>query len=118
MKRYYYQGEMRTVKEIATIARMDYRLLINRLYMGYPVEEAVTDNPLRESVKGFFDASMWEDWVDKSTDEVYTVYWRWCIKESFDPESKLAFVKSMKNVYPWLTVKPSNGVRFIREKEV
>lgn len=114
MKRYYYRDEWHTVKEIADMTGVDYKKLLQRLYNGYDVEQAVTENPLRESVMAFFHASHWEDWIDMTSDAVYTIYWQWCIRHDHNPESKNVFMKSLKKSYSRLTTVPKNGKRYIR----
>lgn len=118
MKRYYYRDNWYTVKEIASMTGVEYVRLLQRLYNGYSIEQAVTDNPLRESVLEFFQASHWEDWVDETSDAVYTIYWQWCVKHGHNPECKNVFMKSVRQCYPQLTTVPNRGKRYIREVNI
>lgn len=115
MKRYYYRDAWMSVKEISEMTGVDYKKLLQRLYNGYPIEQAVMENPIRESVLNFFDASHWEDWLDATSDSVYVIYWQWCIRNGHSPESKIVFMRSLIQAHPQLTTVPKNGKRYIRE---
>ena len=73
--------------------------------------------PTVTSVDDFIEASDWEDWINKSTQEVYVIYWKWCIKEEFSPVDKISFMKRVLSEYPELKSSPMKGKRYFRRVE-
>lgn len=63
------------------------------------------------SVDEFIEASDWKDWINQYTEDVYTIYWQWCIKESLDPQNKIVFMRRILDEYPDLRSVPYKGKR-------
>ena len=68
-------------------------------------------DPKFTSIDKFIEASDWNDWVDQYTQDVYLIYWRWCLKEGFEPESKVMFMRRVLEEYPDLKSIPYHGKR-------
>ena len=71
--------------------------------------------PTITTVDDFIEASDWEDWIDKPTQEVYEIYWRWCIKEETTPVDKITFMKQILSECPDLKSSPMKGKRYFRK---
>jgi hypothetical protein len=71
-------------------------------------------NPVLTSVDDFIEASDWNDWIDEYTQDVYTIYWRWCIKEELQPETKVVFMRRVLAEYSELKSVPYKGKRRFR----
>ena len=109
-----------TVNELSEITGIAAPTIRKRLRDGYSVEESVRDIPTHTSVTEFDESSWWEDFVGKSTKEVYDIYWGWCIKNNHKPLSHSGFTRQLFSMYPNLKGVPSrtsNGCcRIIRER--
>lgn len=122
MNIYQYKGEMRTVKELASMAGISEASFRDRIRRGFSVEEAVKENPTHASILHFIRASWWEDWVDMSVDYLYQIYWLWCIQKGYTPETKQGFSRQLFTHFPWLKIVPikkgEKCLRMIRKREV
>ena len=82
-------------------------------YCGEKVKCKVHNKPTN-SVDEFIEASEWTDWINQYTEDVYTVYWQWCIRTNLKPESKVVFMKRVLAEYPELQSVPYKGKRRFR----
>ena len=72
------------------------------------------DNLALTSVDEFIEASDWHDWIDEYTQDVYTIYWQWCIRTNLEPEKKVVFMRRVLAEYPELKSVPYKGKRRFR----
>lgn len=84
-------------------------------YCGEKMKARIS-NPTFTSVDDFVDASDWRDWIDHPTQEIYDIYWNWCIKEELPIENKINFMKQVLNMIPDLKSSPMKGKRYFREQ--
>ena len=82
-------------------------------YCGEPMKSRISV-PTVTSVDSFIEASDCTDWIGKPTQEIYEIYWRWCIKEELPPESKVVFMRKVLTEYPELKSVPYKGKRRFR----
>lgn len=122
MNRYVYRDQMLTVNELSEMSGIKPHSLRDRLRRGYSVEQAVKPTLVHDSVEQFCEASHWKDWVNKSTSEVYSIYWKWSVNNSFRPVTIQCFSKHILSMYPQLKVVPirlyDKCYRMIRLREV
>ena len=116
MNRYELKGKWYTVNELSEMSGILPHTLRDRIRRGYVIEEAIKPNPIHESVHCFCAASHWEDWVGMTTNEVYTIYWKWCARQMCSPCSQHQFSKQLFQLNPFLHTVPMKGTRYIREK--
>lgn len=101
-----YKDGVYTIHELSEISGIPTATLRDRLRRGYTIEEAMTPNPIVESVKRFSDESWYEDWIGISTSELYTIYWKWCIRNGYTPLQDKRFTRHIMKLYPTLKVVP------------
>ena len=70
---------------------------------------------LNVTVEEFIEASDFEDWINQTTESVYQIYWKWCIKKGYSPTNKIVFVKAILNEFPELKSSPCKGKRYFRK---
>ena len=70
--------------------------------------------PTVTNVDDFIEASDWTDWIDKPTQEIYEIYWRWCVKDELPPVDKISFMKQVLAEFPDLKSSPMKGKRYFR----
>lgn len=116
MNRYELNGKWYTINELSEMCGLLPHTLRDRLRRGYPIEEAVKPTPIPVSIREFCEASHWEDWIGLRTDEVYAIYWKWCLKNQVSPCSKYQFSKQIVQMHPMLHIVPMKGKRYFREK--
>lgn len=63
------------------------------------------------SVDMFMEASHWEDWINRYTEDVYEIYWNWCIRTEVIPLSKIIFMRQVLAAHPQLKSVPYKGKR-------
>lgn len=115
MKKYLYNQELYSIKELSEMSGITEYTIRERLRRGYPIEECVQAIPTQESVKEFCEVSWWKDWIDTSIDELYTTYWKWCVKNDYSPLSKQGFSRQCLSRYPMLKVIPARyGDKYFR----
>lgn len=115
MNRYEWQGKSCTVKEIAAETGVGYKLLLQRLGNGYSLDQAVTANPMQDSILHWLGGKSPHDFVDESTEDVYAEYWQWCVKHDFHPVGKSHLMKAIRKAYPDdLKIIPYKGKRTFR----
>ena len=107
MYRYPYRGQVMTIQELSDMSGVRPHTLRDRLRRGFTVEQAVRPVPVHESVEHFCEASYWKDWLGSSIDEVYGIYWKWCISNGYKATTKQGFGRQMKSIYPQLKTVPT-----------
>ena len=95
--------------------------LRDRLRRGFPVTEAIKLKPTQECVKEFIEASDYHDWIGMSINELYKIFWEWCIKHRYtNIPQKQGFSRQLMSHYPMLKVIPiqidGKSHRVIRER--
>ena len=107
MKRYYLKNHWYTVNELSEMSGVQPHTLRDRLRRGYSVEEAVSLAPTATSVKEFCEASWYEDWIGMSINDLYEIYWKWCIQSGYTALQKQGFSRQIMSVYPMLKTVPT-----------
>lgn len=79
-------------------------------YCGKRIKGKIKE-PKMNSVDDFIESSDWNDWIDEYTQDVYTIYWKWCVKEDLTPEPKVVFMRKVLTEYPELKSVPYKGKR-------
>lgn len=122
MNRYPYRDQVLTINELAEMSGVLPHTLRDRLRRGFTVEQAVRPSPVHDSVEEFCGASCWEDWIGLSINDLYAIYWKWCIQHGYNASSKQGFSRQLKSIYPQLktvpTAKGDKCERIIRIREV
>ena len=116
MKRYELNGSWYTVNELSEMCGIKPHTLRDRLRRGYAVDQAIRITAMHESVERFAEASWWQDWLDKPMNDVYYIYWKWCINNDYAPIPKHTFSRHLFQMYPTLKSVPMRGVRYIRQR--
>lgn len=110
MKRYIYRNQMLTISELSEMSGIAPHTLRDRLRRGFTVEQAVRPTPIHESIEHFCEASYFKDWVGMSIDDLYTIYWKWCMQHGYTASTKQGFSRQLGTIYPQIkTVPTSNG---------
>ena len=107
MFRFVYKDQVVTVKELSEMSGISAATIRDRIRRGYTIEQAMSPSPLFESVVQFIDASHWEDWIGMSINDLYEIYWGWCLKNDLKPMMKQGFSRQLFTIYPWLTTVPT-----------
>ena len=107
MKRYGYKDNMYTVKELSEISGIECHTLRDRLRRGYTIEQAVRPTPVHASIEHFCEASYWEDWLGMAINDVYEIYWKWCISNNYPAITKQGFSRQLSTIYPQLKTVPT-----------
>ena len=83
-------------------------------HCGTPIKGKMQE-PKTSSVDEFIEASDWTDWINQFTEDVYTIYWRWCTKNDHPCESKVVFMRKVLSEFPELKSVPWHGKRRFRK---
>lgn len=116
MKQLEYRGRTYTIRELSEMSGIAPTAIRDRLRRGYSVEEAIKITVTQDSIEAFANASWWEDWIGMPMNNLFEIYWRWCVANDYTPSSKQKFSRHLFQIYPNLKTVPMNGVRIIREK--
>lgn len=119
MIKYEYEGNYYTIKQLSEMCSVEEATLRYRIKAGYTVKQAMSDIPIKNSIKRFVDGSDWHDWLDQTTTTVYNSYFDWCKKNKMVAETKILFMKQLFLLIPWLKSVPMKdkngcGARYIR----
>lgn len=115
MMRYEIKGSWYTVNELAEMSGLLPHTIRDRLRRGYSVEEAIKVTATQDSVKEFCAASCWEDWIGKSVNDLFEIYWGWCMSNGYTPSTKQGFSRQLLSMYPMLkTIPTKRGNRCCR----
>ncbi len=115
MNKYAYRGRMMTINELSDMSGIRHHTLRDRLRRGYSVEQAVKPFPIHDSVEQFCEASHWKDWIGMSINELYEIYWKWCVAQEIPLTTKQGFSRHITDKYPTLKIVPTRrGDQFYR----
>ena len=115
MSRYEYRGHWYTPNELSEMSGIAAHTIRDRLRRGYSVEEAIKVVAVQDSVKEFCEASLWEDWIGMPINDLFKIYWRWCIQHGYTAIQKQGFSRQLMSMYPMLkTVPTKSGDKFYR----
>ena len=121
MNVYEYKGIHYTVNELSEISGIAPATIRDRVRRGYPIEQAISMNPLDESVIMFTESSWYQDWIGMSTTYLYEIYWKWCVSHEYTPINIKGFTRQIMRLYPNLKTVPTRKkhkcMRIIRERE-
>lgn len=121
MSRYELKGAWYTPKELSELSGIPAHTIRDRLRRGYSVEEAIKLTAIKDSVIEFTEASYYYDWIGLSIDQLYKVYWKWCISNEHNPLQKQGFSRQIMTMYPMLKTVPTKRndrcYRIIRLRE-
>ena len=107
MNLYPYKGDCYTPNQLSEMSGIAPHTIRDRLRRGFPVEEAVKMTPVLPSVKEFGEASCYEDWLGMSIDDLYKIYWKWCVSHEYTPSAKQGFSRQLMTIYPMLKTVPT-----------
>lgn len=107
MTRYELNGHWYTPNELSEISGVAAHTIRDRLRRGYSVEEAIKIVATAESVKEFSNSSWWEDWLGLSINDLYEIYWKWCVSNQYTPLQKQGFSRQLFGMYPMLKTVPT-----------
>lgn len=113
---YDYRGKRYTAVQLSEMSGIPSATIRDRVRRGYSVDEAVKMSASHDSLQAFGDASYWDDWIGRSTSELYDVYWKWCVKHGYKPLQHKGFTRQLLTTYPMLKVIPTktkNGYKRI-----
>lgn len=116
MNRYVYRDRMLTVNELSEMSGVAAHTLRDRLRRGFTVEQAVRPIPVHDSIEHFCEASYYKDWIGMSINDLYEIYWKWCVSHQYQPTTKQGFSRQLKTIYPQLKTVPTakgNGCKRI-----
>ena len=82
-------------------------------YCGEKSKAKLSD-PKYTNIDEFIEASDWTDWINQYTEDVYTIYWKWCTKNGYNTASKITFMRRVLDAFPELKSVPWNGKRRFR----
>ena len=115
MARYELNGKWYTPNDLSEISGIPPHTIRDRLRRGYPVEEAIKVVATHNSIKEFGESSWYEDWIGMSINDLYEIYWNWCIRARYTPIHKQGFSRQLFSMYPMLkTVPTKKGNRYFR----
>lgn len=113
--RYELNGAWYTPNELSEMSGVKPHTIRDRLRRGYTVEEAIKVVATQDSVRAFCEASLWEDWVGMSINDLFEIYWRWCIQNGYTALQKQGFSRQVMSMHPMLkTVPTKRGDRCMR----
>ena len=107
MNTYHYKDGWYTPNQLSELSGVAPHTIRDRLRRGFLVEEAVKPTPVLPSVREFADASWYEDWLGMAIDDLYTIYWKWCVSHEFSPSPKQGFSRQLMTIYPMLKTVPT-----------
>lgn len=107
MTRYELRGQWYTPNELSEISGVSAHTIRDRLRRGFSVEEAVKIAAIQDSVREFGDASYYKDWIGMSTNDLFEIYWKWCVSHEYTPLQKQGFSRQLLSRYPMLKVVPT-----------
>lgn len=107
MIRLEYKGLTYTVNELSEISGIPSATIRDRLRRGYSINDALSPQPIVDSVKKFCEGSWYEDWIGESTSYLYEIYWKWCIRNGYTPIQSKGFTRQVMKLYPNLKSVPT-----------
>lgn len=107
MAKYEFRGSWYTPNELSEMSGIAAHTIRDRLRRGYSVEEVIKTIPTQESVREFCDASLWEDWIGMSMNDLHKIYWKWSIQHGYSALQKQGFSRQLMSIYPMLKTVPT-----------
>ena len=107
MARHELNGKWYTPNELSEMSGIPPHTIRDRLRRGYTVEEAVKLSPTQSSVRAFCESSWYEDWIGMSINDLYEIYWKWCIQNRYTTIQKQGFSRQLMGMYPMLKTVPT-----------
>ena len=107
MAKYEYNGKWLTINELSELSGIKCHTLRDRLRRGYSLEEAIKVEAIHNSVKDFCAASYYMDWIGMSINELYQIYWKWCLQNDHTAMEKRGFSRQINSIYPMLKTVPT-----------
>lgn len=121
MNHYNYRGTSYTVKELSEMSGIAPATIRDRIRRGYSVEQAIRYTAANDTVEQFCEASCWEDWIGMPINDLYTIYWKWCVSRELTPSAKQGFSRHLFALNPWLKTVPTKrgnkSYRIIRKRD-
>jgi hypothetical protein len=121
MNHYNYKGTVYTITELSEMSGIARATLRDRFRRGYSVEQAIRMVPTSDSVEQFNESSHWEDWVGMPINDLYQIYWKWCVSHEFTPTPIQGFSRHLFALNPWLRTVPNRSgnrsYRVIRKRD-
>lgn len=115
MSKYEYKGSWYSPNQLSEMSGIPAHTIRDRLRRGYSIEEAIKVVATQDSVKEFCAASLWEDWVGMSMNDLYKIYWRWSVSHGYTPLQIQGFSRQLMSMYPMLkTVPTKRGDKCVR----
>lgn len=114
--RYELDGNWYTINELAEKSGIAPHTIRDRMRRGYSIGEAIKIVATHDSIKEFCEASYWKDWVGMPIDDLFQIYWKWCVSgEVYTPLSKQTFSRQILQKNPMLKSIPTKcGERYCR----
>ena len=115
MSKYLYRETWYSTTELSEMSGISAATIRARLRSGYSVEQAISLNPIHDSVEEFSEASWYEDWIGMENSYLHEIYWNWCVSNGYTPVSIKLFIKEIMEIHPQLQIVPSKkGDRYCR----
>lgn len=119
-KLYQYKDQWYDIYQLSEMSGYTIRQLRNRMYQGFSIEQAMREFPMHDSVVEFDLHSNWRDWIGLPSNELYQIYWNWCVKNNMTPVTQRQLSSELLPKYNLHTVSMATGdgkaCRYIREK--
>ena len=116
--KYEYKGSWYSPNQLSEMSGIPAHTIRDRLRRGYSIEEAIKVVATQDSVKEFCAASLWEDWIGMSINDLFKIYWRWSVSHGYTPLQIQGFSRQLMSMYPMLKTVPTKRedkcVRIIR----
>jgi hypothetical protein len=109
MKRYLLDEQWFTIKELSEMSGIRPHTLRDRLRRGFSVNEAIKVVATQDSVARFGESSLYSDWIGMPMNDLFEIYWRWCISNGYTPLQIQGFSRQIMKIYPMLKTVPNNS---------
>ena len=107
MKRLEFDNKLYTVNELSEMSGIRCATLRDRLRRGYSVEQAMRVVATSDGVEAFCEASYYGDWLGMPINDLYEIYWKWCIEHGYTTLQKQGFSRQLFGMYPNLKTVPT-----------
>ena len=107
MSKHELQGSWYSTKELSEMSGIPAHTIRDRLRRGYSLEESIKAFPTYDSVKDFCSASYYMDWIGMSINDLYQIYWKWCLSNGYTAMEKRGFSRQINSIYPMLKTVPT-----------
>lgn len=107
MAKHELNGSWYTPNELSEMSGIPAHTIRDRLRRGYSVEEAIKAVATNDSVKEFCEASYYGDWLGMPINDLFAIYWRWCVSHGYTPLQVQGFSRQIMSKYPMLKTVPT-----------